>query len=196
MKIAGSNPAGGINEVSRRTGVQAASLCSSEENDVSARRPSAEALIAHLGLSPLEGEGGWFRETYRLERPGSPTGNRATAIYYLLTPEIFSELHRLPGDEIYHFYLGDPVELLQLGPDGEVRRDVLGTDVLGGMSVQLVVPGGAWQGSRLRDGGQAALMGTTMTPGFDPDTYERGVREDLLRDYPGAAREIALLTRD
>ncbi len=155
---------------------------------------SAEDIVAHLGLRPLEGEGGLYRETYRLHGGGG-AASAATAIYYLLTPETFSELHRLPHDELYHFYLGDAVDLLQLGSGGTIERWTLGSDLLAGMEVQVLVPGGNWQGSRLRDGGRFALMGTTMTPGFRFEDYERGDRAQLQGAYPAVADEIALLAR-
>jgi predicted cupin superfamily sugar epimerase len=72
-----------------------------------------------------------------------------TAIYYLLTPETFSAMHRLPSDEIFHFYIGDPVEMLQLWPDGSIRVLILGSDILNGMQPQVVVPRGVWQGAKL-----------------------------------------------
>lgn len=158
-----------------------------------AARPSAASVVAHLGLVPLEGEGGLYRQTYRLA--GAGTAPAATAIYYLLTPETFSEFHRLPSDELYHFYLGDPVALTRLTPDGEAITHMLGADLLAGMAVQRLVPAGDWQGSQLVPGGEYALMGTTMTPGFDPATYERGRRHDLLARYPRAASTIDALTR-
>ena len=163
---------------------------------------NAEEIIRHLGLVPLPLEGGFFRETYRSPGsiPPSPAGhdpgrNRSlsTAIYYLLTPDTFSALHRLPGDEIYHFYVGDPVELLVLHPDGSGETVTLGGDLLGGMSVQHVVPGGSWQGSRLAAGGAYALLGTTMAPGFDPGDLKLGSSEALLSRYPAFGREIRRL---
>lgn len=137
-----------------------------------------------------------FRETWQLPgiSPGSPP--MATAIYYLLTDTMFSEFHRLQSDEIYHFYLGDPVELTTLGQDGVIGRYVLGHDLTAGMDVQRVVPAGTWQGSRLRVGGTWALMGTTMAPGYNPDRYERGVARRLHRRWPDAAAEIDALTRE
>src|SRR5690349_23023736 len=127
--------------------------------------------ILHLQPHPIEG--GYFAETYRseLKIPGDVVGPAyagerliGTAIFYLLTPGTYSALHRLPGDELFHFYLGDPVEMLQLWPDGDVRHVVIGSDIAAGMQPQVGVPGGVWQGCRLRDGGHAALMGTTMSP--------------------------------
>ncbi len=66
-------------------------------------------------------EGGHFRRTYTsAANVDLPRGTRpqGTAIYYLLEAGIFSEMHVLDSDEMFHFYLGDPVEMLQLYPDG------------------------------------------------------------------------------
>ena len=156
---------------------------------------SVEELIKKLQLEPLPPEGGMHRQTYvsTLSIGGVPAG---TAIYYLLSGEDFSHLHRLPRGEMYHFYLGDPVELTELLPDGTFRRTVLGQDLGAGQEVQHMVEPGTWQGSRLAPGGRFALMGTTMCPGFTPDCYEQGDRETLLAAYPGAAEEIMQLTKE
>src|SRR5207248_2508187 len=146
---------------------------------------TAEDLIATLDLRPLPLEGGFYRETYRSkERLPASTKALSTAIYYLLTPETFSALHRLPADEVYHFYLGSPVQMLQLWPDGQGRIVTLGADVLAGQCPQTVMPGGIWQGSFLMSGGTYALLGTTMAPGFDCADYEAGDCERLSADYP------------
>jgi uncharacterized protein len=162
-----------------------------------AERLTAERLIAALGLRPLPVEGGWFRETYRCPetvRRGASERTVGTAIYFLLTPDTFSALHRLASDEVYHFYLGDPVELLTLGPDGG-RVTALGPDLLGGQVPQFVVPRGVWQGSRLVPGGSIALLGTTMAPGFDFADFELGDRAQLAMDYPEFAEWVRRLTR-
>jgi predicted cupin superfamily sugar epimerase len=167
---------------------------------------NAEALIKHLGLQPLPVEGGFFRETWRAEDtvpagvlPPRYTSSRSVgcAIYYLLTsePDCFSAMHRLAGDEVYHFYLGDPVEMLLLSPEGNTRRVVLGQDVLNGQLVQHVVRRGVWQGSRLVQGGSFALLGTTMAPAFDPRDFEAGSREELIQSYPAETELIRALTR-
>ncbi|HEX6790090.1 MAG TPA: cupin domain-containing protein [Candidatus Krumholzibacteria bacterium] len=159
---------------------------------------NADDILRLLRLEPLPREGGFFRETFRSAlRVRSAAGDErdaATAIYYLLTPGVFSALHRLPGDEVFHFYLGDPVEMLQLHPDGRPDTVVLGTDIGTGMQPQVVVPGGVWQGTRLRPGGRFALMGTTMSPGFDPRDYEPGDRAALLQSHPNARDLIIALT--
>ncbi|MGH7587709.1 MAG: cupin domain-containing protein [Gemmatimonadota bacterium] len=168
---------------------------------------TAASLIERLGLVPLPDEGGHYRETWRAEEnapadalPARYRGGRAfgTAILYLLTsdPDSFSALHRLPSDEVYHFYLGDPVEMLLLYPDGRSEAATLGPDVLGAEKVQFVVPRGVWQGSRVAPGGSWALLGTTMAPGFEFADYEPGDREELIARYPEAGERIRALTRD
>jgi predicted cupin superfamily sugar epimerase len=165
--------------------------------------PTAEELIALLQLQPHPREGGFFRETYRADEgflaaalPPRYGQDRSvsTAIYYLLTPDTFSALHRLASDEVFHFYLGDPVRMLQLFPDGQGREVILGTDVLRGQSPQVVVPRGVWQGSLLEPGGTFALLGCTVAPGFDYADYETGERAALLARYPAFAELIRALT--
>jgi predicted cupin superfamily sugar epimerase len=153
---------------------------------------TAEQLISYLNLKPLPQEGGYYRETYRSHElipvdalSEEYTGVRSyiTAIYFLLTPGTFSAIHRIPGNEIFHFYLGDPVEMLQLFPDGSGKVITLGSDILNGQQPQVVVPGEVWQGARLVQGGSFALMGTTVAPGFDFADYEAGRREELVSGF-------------
>ncbi len=164
---------------------------------------TADELIRILNLQPHPREGGFFRETYRAAEtvaaaalPERYAGERAhsTAIYYLLTPTTFSALHRLGSDEVFHFYAGDPVRMVQLFPDGTGRTFVLGPDVARGQNPQLVVPRGVWQGSRLEPGGAYALLGCTVAPGFDYQDYEGARRQDLLDKYPAFATLIQELT--
>ncbi len=166
---------------------------------------TADELKKLLILEAHPCEGGWFAETWRSEEaiPKSALPERypaarsaGTAIYYLLEPHTFSELHRLASDEIFHFYLGDPVEMLQLWPDGSVRTEILGHDLSAGMRVQLTVPKYVWQGSRLLPGGSFALLGCTVGPGFDYADYESGKRIELIREYPDAEEMIRVLTHD
>lgn len=165
---------------------------------------TAEELISRLGLQPHPQEGGAYVETYRSAEqipkaalPDRYGGSRwlSAAIYYLLTPDTFSAMHRLQSDEIFHFYLGDPVEMLHLRPDGSGRILILGPRIEEGMHPQLIVPRGVWQGSRLRPGGSLALMGTTMSPGFEYADYEHGQRDGLLAAYPDFREMITALTR-
>ena len=165
-----------------------------------------DEIVRVLNLKPLVGEGGMFVESYRsvesIPRVGLParySGRRSmgTAIYYLLTDDrnSFSALHSLRTDEIYHFYLGDPVEMVLLLPDGKSQRVILGQELMKGQAVQYTVPAGVWQGSQLVKGGGFALLGTSMSPGFDPADFTLGDRADLLSRWPGEAERIHRLTR-
>jgi uncharacterized protein len=164
---------------------------------------SAQEVIELLALVPLEPEGGYFRETYRTHDtipmtslPARFRSARAfsTAIYYLLTPDTFSAMHRVASDEIFHFYLGDSVEMLQLLPNGFGRIVRIGSKITEGEHVQVVVPQGTMQGCRLADGGSFALMGCTVAPGFDYEDFERGDRTALLEQYPNFTPLIDKLT--
>jgi predicted cupin superfamily sugar epimerase len=168
--------------------------------------PTAQEIIKKLELQPHPIEGGYFRETYRargsVPTAGLPPGyphqserSLGTSIYYLLTSETFSELHRLPTEEVFHLYLGGPVRMLQLFPDGSGREVVLGTDILGGQEPQVIVAAGVWQGSLLEPGVEYALLGATMAPGFDYADYEQGGRAALVARYPAHEPLITRLTR-
>ncbi|MGB3306615.1 MAG: cupin domain-containing protein [Thermomicrobiales bacterium] len=143
---------------------------------------TAEELIALLDLQPLPGEGGYFRQTYIRESTGADVP-LTTAILYLVTPDSFSGLHRLTHDELFHVYLGHPCEMVTFRDGGDVRFTTLGSDLRAGMTVQHLVPAGTWQGTRLVPGGQFALLGTTMTPGYDPAGFELAT-PDVLSKLP------------
>lgn len=161
-----------------------------------------EELSALLNLQPHP-EGGYFAETYRApeaiatealpDRYTMPHVH-GTAIYYLLTAETFSALHRLRSDEIFHFYLGDPVEMLQFHPEGKGERILLGAEISAEIRPQVVVPQGVWQGARLVPGGEFALLGCTVAPGFEYVDFEIGDRASLLEAYPDFRDEILALT--
>jgi predicted cupin superfamily sugar epimerase len=160
---------------------------------------TADDIKALLNLTPHPVEGGFFRRTYT--SPGTvalPRGARAqgTAIYYLLEAGTFSELHVLESDELFHFYFGDPVEMLQLYPDGSSAVFALGSDLAAGQHVQLLVPAGVWQGTRLIGDGKIALMGCTVIPGFDCADYKNAKYEELAAKWPSQSDRIRALTRN
>jgi uncharacterized protein len=134
-------------------------------------------LIAALALQMLPVEGIWFRETWRnpaTTTNGAPLG---TAIYGLITNDIdsFSSMHVLEADEIWHFYSGDPLEMLMLQPDGSHSIVVLGPDVVAG--------------------GRYCLFGTTMAPGFTPSMFRGGDPDQLSAQWPAAAEHLRRLCR-
>ena len=174
---------------------------------------TADEVKRALGLEPHPREGGWFVQTYTSgavlpasafagsSDPVRYNGPRrlSTAIYYLLEPGTFSEMHRLGSDEVFHHYAGGPVEMLQLQPGGGSERVVLGKDLAAGQRPQVVVPRGVWQGSRLlrTEGAENewALLGCTVSPGFEYADYETGICGELLSGWPAATTFIRALTR-
>jgi predicted cupin superfamily sugar epimerase len=160
---------------------------------------TADEIKTLLNLAPHPVEGGSFRRTYTsagtisLPRGVRPIG---TAIYYLLEAGTFSEMHLLDSDEIFHFYLGDPVEMLQLHPTSlRSALFTLGQDLEAGQLVQLVVPAGVWQGTRLVGDGKVALLGCSVTPGFDFADYRSASYAELVEHWPQQAERIRALTR-
>jgi uncharacterized protein len=159
---------------------------------------TADEIKSLLRLEPHPVEGGHFRRTYtsaatlETERGQRPAG---TAIYYLLEPGTFSEMHMLTSDELFHFYVGDPVEMLQLWPDGRSALIILGPDLAAGQHVQLLVPAGVWQGTRLISDGKVALLGCSVVPGFDFADYTSASYSELVAKWPKQAERIKLLTR-
>lgn len=172
---------------------------------------TAEQIIKFFKMQPLRQEGGYYIETYRaVEKlkkdvllaageagpPGfSGDRNLASVILYLLTAKTISLLHRLKSDEMFHFYFGDPVTMLQLHPDGHSDLITLGNNILKEQKVQVLVPKGAWQGAFVQPGGKFALLGCSVAPGFDENDFELGDRDALLAKYPDLRELILRLTR-
>ena len=161
---------------------------------------TAEWIINHFGMKPLPEEGGYYVETYRAKEklaaehlPTRYTGPRhfSTAILYLLTPDTYSRLHKVKSDEIFHFYLGDPVQMIQLFPNGKSNIIETGTDIARGQHPQVVVPRGTWQGARLKANGKFALLGCTVAPGFEFADYKSADKKKLLKKYPNISHIIS-----
>jgi len=161
---------------------------------------SGTELIKFLELEPLPLEGGYFKRSFQstqsIELGKGYEQPLGTGIYFLLTKDSFSALHRLIEDEVYHFYLGDPVELIELSPTLDMKRTFLGQNLAAGQLVQYPVLKNTWHGSRLIEGGAWALLGTTMAPGFVWEDFELGNREHLISIYPKHKQLILELTRE
>ncbi|QQR90461.1 MAG: cupin domain-containing protein [Myxococcales bacterium] len=163
---------------------------------------SAEALIEKLNLVPLPEEGGYYCESYRAkgfipaEALPEHGGRRCygTCIYYLLTPDEFSGLHTVTSDEVFHFYAGDLCEMIQIAQDGTLTEHRLGIDFAAGQRPQVVVQAGVWQGSRLAEGGQWALLGCTVSPGFEFSDFTTASRQELTQRFPQHAARIEQFT--
>ena len=161
---------------------------------------TAENVKRILGLQPHPREGGWYVRTWEspefvevTERYDGPR-RTSTAIYYLLEPDTFSEMHVLESDEIFHHYLGGAVEMLQLFEDGRSAVTVLGKDIATGQKLQHVVPRGVWQGSRMVEAEGWALLGCTVSPGFEFADYKDAGAEELIAKWPAEAERIRGLT--
>jgi uncharacterized protein len=160
---------------------------------------TAEEIKATLGLE-RHPTCGFVTETYRspLKIPGEALpeaygGVRpyASALYFLVTPDAQIVLHRIRSDQLYHHYLGDPLEVLMLFPGGEGAIATVGSDLESGMRPQLLVPGGTFHTSRLAPGGAGyALLASTEWPGVEPPDVEHGDAEALTNAYPDFREEI------
>ncbi|MBU3676981.1 MAG: cupin domain-containing protein [Chitinophagaceae bacterium] len=145
-------------------------------------------------------EGGYYRETYRaeLQIPGSELGTiRAvsTGIYFMLTAGNFSALHRIKSDEMWHFYGGDAIEIVELTPDGTWINTRLGKDIASGEVPQYVVKAGHWFGSCVANNAPFGLVGCTVAPGFDFADFELADRAELQQAFPAHASAIETWTR-
>jgi predicted cupin superfamily sugar epimerase len=161
-------------------------------------------IISKFDLKPLPFEGGYFIETFRSgktvfneDHSGIKSRSLCTSIIYLITSGSFSKLHRLPGEEIFHFYFGDPVKMLNISESGKAEIIMLGNEFEKGEVPQHVVGGNCWQGIFLSEEKSPvfALLGTTMSPGFDLNDYESaaGHKDILLKNYPEFSEVIKKL---
>lgn len=173
-----------------------------EQNGWSKSLQDAQTIIKSLQLQPHP-EGGFYRETYKSgdwlgakSLPARYSSNRSfsTCIYYLLTSDTFSRMHTLNSDELFHFYLGSPLEMLQLLADGSGRVVRIGSNIEAGESPQVLVPAGVWLGCRVASPGEFALLGCTVAPGFEFEDYVEGKRSDLVEQYPQWHDMITALT--
>ncbi len=150
---------------------------------------NCEDIIKKLQLQPHP-EGGFFRETYRSSLEfdffGGTNGvrNCSTGIYFLLTAENRSHLHRIQSDEVWHFYQGDPLNVVMLTADGELSVTTLGQNIDAGERFQFVVPAGAWFGAEVASGGSYSLVGCTVAPGFDFCDFELAKKDKMLQQFP------------
>lgn len=164
--------------------------------------PSAEQIIQLLQLQKHP-TCGFVAETYRsahqLPVGTLPPGYRETralgsVLYFLVTPDAQIALHRIRADQMYHYYGGDPLEVLLLYPDGHGAVSTVGFDPQKGIRPQLFIPGGTYHVSRLALGGQYALLGTSEWPAVEPEDVELGQVEHLIESYPTMREAILSFT--
>lgn len=160
--------------------------------------PEVKALIDHYQFGTLPVEGTLFISSYRSAERYSGGQHYSTAMIgmYCDEPHSVSLFHKLSGDEVWHFYGGDPLRLVLLYPDGSSKDVIMGADPVAGQQAQFVVPAGVWQAGHMLEGGRYSLFGCTMAPGFRGEMFEGGTRGQLLAAYPERAADIALLSCD
>jgi predicted cupin superfamily sugar epimerase len=120
-------------------------------------------------------------------KAGRPLGS---ALYFMLTPQEPVKLHRIRNDQLYHYYLGDPIEVLLLLADDTAEKHIVGPDLRAGHKVQLFIPGGTFHTARVMKGGAWFLGGSTEWPGVEPQDVEIGNAAQLAFRYPDVAKEI------
>ena len=163
----------------------------------------AEEIKRLLGLQPHP-TCGFVAETYRSSMripidglPSSYEGERpwGSALYFLVTPEAQIVLHRIRSDQLYHHYVGDPLDVLMLLPDGSDAVVTVGADLSAGMRPQLFIPGGTFHISRLHATTGYALLASTEWPGVEPADVEHGEIDEVSASFPKAAQLIREFAR-
>ena len=145
-------------------------------------------FVAETYRSPLKIPVGALPHAYESERP------YASALYFLVSPQAQIVMHRIRSDQLYHHYLGDPLEVLMLFPDGTGAVAAVGSDLAAGERPQLFIPGGTFHTSRLASEGSFALLASTEWPGVEPPDVEHGDIEELIMAYPDFGEQIRAFT--
>lgn len=163
----------------------------------------ASYWIKHLNLIQHI-EGGWYSEEYRsallAEKKILPSGfngdrNFCTHIYFLLEQGNYSAFHRIASDELWHFYYGEPLIVYEIDQSGNIIEHLLGNDLTKGQKLFCVIQAGNWFASRPEEGSNYALVGCTVSPGFDFADFEMAKEEDLILNYPAHEKLIRTLCR-
>src|SRR5215217_3162577 len=144
------------------------------------KRPTENEVKVMLGLEPHP-TCGFVAETYRSPQripagalPEAYEGDRpyGSALYFLVAPDAQIVMHRIRSDQLYHHYMGDPLEVLMLYPDGTGAVTTVGSDLAAGERPQLFVPGDTSHTSRL--GPTTPFWPALSGPGWSPPTWSTG----------------------
>ena len=163
------------------------------------KRPSADEIIKLLDLSP-NATCGFVRVTYMaklgiaaggLPAPFADERPLGSGLFFLVTLHAPVRPHRIHNDQLYHYYMGDPLELFLLHGDGSVEQVIVGPDIAAGQRVQLLIPGNTFHTARLLGDGEWFLGASTEWPGVVPtEDVEIGDIDKLIAQYPEAAEDI------
>ena len=164
---------------------------------------TAEYWIEKLRLEKHP-EGGWFKQVYKsgetvkkehLHERYSGARHHGTSIYFLITGKEFSAVHRIKSDEIWHFYEGRAITIHLINTDGNYSTVKLGNNFEGGEVFQHAILHGTWFAGTVDEADSFALIGCTVSPGFDYDDFELGKRDELMKMFPIHKEIIGKLTR-
>jgi predicted cupin superfamily sugar epimerase len=164
---------------------------------------TAEEIRALLKLEP-HATCGFVRVTFISEKriargglpppfaEGRPVGS---ALYFMVTPEAPVRLHRIRNDQLYHYYLGAPIEVLMLHADGTTERVLVGPDLRDGQRLQLLIPGNTFHTARVTGRGRWFLGASSEWPGVEPVDVEIGDVEALAAKYPQAVDDLRIFQK-
>jgi len=159
---------------------------------------TAEEIVRSLDLQP-NATCGFVRVTFLSKQAIAPGGLPApfadgrplgSALYFVVTPEAPVRLHRIRNDQLYHYYLGDPLEVFLLHADGGTERVIVGPDIRAGQRVQLLIPGNTFHTARLIGQRRWFLGASTEWPGVVPADVEIGNLDELAAKYPSVAPDL------
>lgn len=159
---------------------------------------TSDEICTLLGLEP-NATCGFVRATFvspqaipagGLPAPFDEARTVGSALYFMVTPEAPVRLHRIRNDQLYHYYLGDPLEVFLLKSDGATARVIVGPDLRSGHQVQLLIPGNTFHTARLLGRRRWFLGASTAWPGVVPSDAEIGDLETLAGRYPAVAQDL------
>ncbi len=136
-------------------------------------------------------EGGYYREIYRsgeyINIQGLPKRYKSkrtfsTSIYFMLEGKQVSKFHRLKSDEVWHFYDGSSIRIFLL--DNNLEQVILGKNIAKGNTFQYTIEKNNWFAAELAEKDSFALMGCSVSPGFDFNDFELADRKILLKKFP------------
>jgi predicted cupin superfamily sugar epimerase len=164
--------------------------------------PKAKHYVKKLKLKKHP-EGGYYREVYRsgelilgehLPKRFKSSRNFSTSIYFLLEGAQFSAFHYLQSDEIWHFYDGSDVIIYLINQNGRFSKKKVGKGKKS--KFQVTVEKNNWFAAELENKKSFALIGCTVSPGFEFDDFTLGNKQELIKKYSKHKKLIEKLTNN
>lgn len=161
-------------------------------------------IIKHFQMKPHP-EGGFskllFEDSEMISEGCLPENYRGArpywnAIYYLLPKGAISIFHKLDMNEMWNYYMGGSLELFDLSFKGELKKVILGKNILNGQELSYVIPKGHWIAAKPSKNSPYCLMSCVTCPGFTFSDWEKGKREHLIRLHPGLKDLITEFTQE